>query len=174
MIDDSKILYPLIDFYLGKGKDGCGRTINEVRNNDLEWLEDTHNYIQWLFPLIEKSQYVDAPVLDDKQIELFKENPLLYHELLLSFKLMLNFYGFSCDNNTTNIIIIKSPSFNDRKKIWISRKNHNYLRITRIIKCLSILGLENYAQAFFECLQQVFIEENIDKVAFQYWKQAVN
>lgn len=56
-------------FYLGKEADSQGRTIEEIWEWDHEDLEDTHDYIQWLFPLQERSAFnPDAPVLTPEAI----------------------------------------------------------------------------------------------------------
>jgi hypothetical protein len=68
---------------------------------------------------------------------------------------MLKFYGLQCNEvGNTDIEITKSDEYQERKQNWINAGNHNYLRITRILTSLRLLGLENYAQAFFKCLNQ--------------------
>lgn len=58
-------------------------------------------------------------------------------------------------------------------------KNHNHLRITRILRCLSLLGLEREATAFFNCLSEIYEDEQdkpmpaISDEAMQYWREAV-
>ena len=56
-------------FIEGKGTDHLSRTIHEIwRFNDHE-IETTHDYIQWLFPLDEKSKAVpQSPVLTQDEI----------------------------------------------------------------------------------------------------------
>lgn len=46
---------PLVDFYLGTAPDDHGRTFDAILAHDDEWLEYTHNFIQWLFPLTSNS-----------------------------------------------------------------------------------------------------------------------
>ena len=65
---------PIIDFYLGKAPDGAGRCIEEIWKFGHERLERVHDYIQWLFPLPDKSPFNrDAPVLTPKTIRAFRE-----------------------------------------------------------------------------------------------------
>ena len=45
----------IILFYLGLAPDQQGRKINEIWQWDYPKLEYTHDYIQWLFPLKEKT-----------------------------------------------------------------------------------------------------------------------
>jgi hypothetical protein len=89
---------------------------------------------------------------------------------------MLKFYGLQCnEHGLSDIEITKSDEYQERKSNWVEQKNHNYLRITRVLTSLSILGLENYAQAFFKCLSQIYPEEskNIGSETYAYWKSAV-
>jgi hypothetical protein len=50
--------------------------------------------------------------------------------------------------------------------------SHNHLRITRIIRCLRILGLEKEAQAFYRALKNVCAEGRISRTSEMYWTRA--
>lgn len=169
---------PLIDFYLGQGVAGtAGYTLEEIQNRwtDKE-LEYIHDYIQWLFPLVEKSAFnAEAPILDERQIEAFKTHEELRQNLIHSFKRMLLFYGFQCDVSEAKIQIYRSPQYAEKSKNWLHSYNHNYLRITRILKSLRLLGLEEYALAFFEALKALYAEEKqkIGERTYHYWSSAV-
>ena len=64
----------LIGFYSGKGTDDRGRRIDEIWSFSHEELEAVHDYIQWLFPLAERSAFnPGAPLLDDETIARFRE-----------------------------------------------------------------------------------------------------
>jgi hypothetical protein len=140
-------------------------------------LEYTHDYIQWLFPLKEKSQFNrNAPILNDEVIQAFRSDEQLQLRLTRSLAVMLRFYGLRYNElGNTNIEITKSDEYGARKQNWIGEANHNYLRITRILTSLMILGLEKYAQAFFKCLNQIYLEESnkIGSKTYAYWKRAV-
>lgn len=162
----------LVPFYLGEQRDIEGRTIEEIWAWDFEELECVHDYVQWLFPLMERSAFnSDAPIVSADTIEAFQTNPLLRQNLLQSLRVMLRFYGLQEDNGK----ITRSQDYPVRKSEWIDRFNHNYLRITRILKCLITFGLEQYAQAFYRCLAQIYREESdrIGSETFQYWTNAV-
>jgi hypothetical protein len=53
--------------------------------------------------------------------------------------------------------------------------NHNWFRISRILKSLRILGCEKEAVAFYKYLKKIH-EENgwVSDNSFSYWKEAVN
>ncbi|MDX2255402.1 MAG: opioid growth factor receptor-related protein [Pseudanabaenaceae cyanobacterium bins.39] len=53
--------------------------------------------------------------------------------------------------------------------------NHNHLRITRILRSLSLLGLKAYAKAFLACLKELD-QENPKAIApqtMEFWENAV-
>jgi hypothetical protein len=63
----------ILGFYTGTRPDDRGRFLREI----LRWpdykLEQTHDYIQWLFPLAERSALnPEAPILDAKTIREFR------------------------------------------------------------------------------------------------------
>jgi len=165
----------LVLFYRGEVTDSEGRRLNEIQSWEFDRLEYTHDYIQWLFPLKTRSgANPDAPVLDAAQIEAFRGDDELKKRMLKSFKIMLAFYGLRCEETKAGISVSPSPEFRQRKRNWLNPYNHNYLRITRIITSLRLLGLEPYARAFLDCLAQVYAEEGdrIGEVTYGYWRRA--
>ncbi|MEH2265318.1 opioid growth factor receptor-related protein [Nostoc sp.] len=167
----------LVPFYLGEEKDSQGRTIQEMWAWNFEELEYAHDYIQWLFPLPERSAFnPDAPIVDEEVIQVFKNNPHLRQNLLHSLTVMLQFYGLQRHkSNDGKIVVSQSEDYQNRKCEWVCVFDHNYLRITRILKCLITFGLENEAEAFYECLRQIYREDSdrIGGETFQYWTNAV-
>src|SRR5215831_12128024 len=86
----------LVKFYLGKEPDHKRRWIDQIWEWDHDQLEQTHDYIQWLFPLKEKSGFnPTAPALTDEVILAFKSRDELKNRLLRSLDVMLAFYGFA-------------------------------------------------------------------------------
>jgi hypothetical protein len=162
----------LIDFYLGEGRDVAGRTIEELWQFKYGALEAGHDYIQFLFPTIQASNYnPDAPILSVEDIALFKANPKLKENLLISFDKILDFFGLRCANEGGTIVVRKGTNFIERKSVLFEGFNHNHLRVTRVIDCLNLLGLQEYAKAFFDFLsrQKQFFTEN----CFRHWEKAM-
>jgi len=71
--------------------------------------------------------------------------------------------------------IASGESFDIRIRSWITPNNHNFLRITRILKSLSILGLPECAEKFLAALESLSLEEQsvISEASFHYWRSAV-
>src|SRR5689334_7706583 len=120
----------LVDFYAGRGKDFRGRTIEDVWRMSLDELEYTHDYVQWLFPLRERSAVQPAvPVLDDAAIAAFAL-PEMRARLIRSADIMAEFYGFLMADGRLGL----APNAAERQAVWLTRGNHNFLRLTRIVR----------------------------------------
>lgn len=164
---------PLVEFHLGTSPDDHGRTFDAILAHDDEWLEYTHNFIQWLFPLTRISgANPTAPTLDAAQIAEFRHNPALRKQLLRAFDRMLGFYGLA----RTADRIDKAPNWEQRKSLWFTHPSHNHLRITRILKCLNTLALEREARILYDsliALKETEPDCGIPATAFAYWADAV-
>mgnify|MGYP001793472539 CR=1 FL=1 len=178
MYTEQNLAAMIVPFYLGEKADPAGRKIHQIWEWDFEELECAHDYIQWLFPIGEKSHFnPNAPVVDEGIIQAFKENFRLQKNLLQSFSVMLNFYGLAISKDEQGKVVVeKSGNYPIRKQEWVTMLDHNYLRITRILKCLMAFGLIQEAQAFYGCLQKIYREDSdqIGGETFQYWTDAVN
>jgi hypothetical protein len=167
----------LIRFYdpVIKGADEQGRTLEDILAWNDATLERTHNYIQTLFPLPEPSSTTDKA-------------PLVTLEVRQAFKRMLTFYGleyskvqdtddsrdYNPDTNSTHAIT-DGPNWEAAKDRWVVHKNHNHLRITRIIRSLRLLGCKEQAQALYSFLE--VDEEVIAVVSRQsqgFWARAAS
>jgi hypothetical protein len=100
----------IVAFYEGNAPDDCGRLHRDILQFDDDRLEDVHDFIQWIFPLLERSgASPSAPVLDRAAIEAFRSRPELRAALRRSFDRMLAFYGFGWSGDR----IVKAPAFLD-------------------------------------------------------------
>jgi hypothetical protein len=163
----------LIDFYLGKAADSEGRNLRDVWSWKDRDLEKVHDFIQWLFPLPEPSRFnPDAPLLTDKDIAAFQRDEKLRANLFKSFQRILTFLGLAL---TTDGRVVAGPNLAARTAdIW-SYPNHNWLRISRILRSLHLLGLDAHARAFYACLKD-FRDSGkfpISAETFGYWTAAV-
>ncbi len=169
--------HSLIRFYDGSGRDGAGRTLADVQALSLEQLEDEHDYIQWLFPLRETSQFNPAaPVADDAVVAAFRSRAGLRDALVDSLRVMLRFYGLAESAPPAGYRIVTGPTFAERSAAWLTRGNHNFLRLTRILKSLSLLGERERAAALLACLTTVFEQHGttIGATTFSYWTAALD
>jgi hypothetical protein len=164
----------LVDFYRGTATDAEGRLLKDIWAWDDDELEVVHDFIQWLFPLPEASRFnPDAPLLTQGDIAAFKTEPSLQANLRQSFERILTFFGLSLAGDGQ---VIVGPTFSDRTPDVWSAPNHNWLRITRILRSLRLLGLEVEARAFYDRLNAIYSSRKFPITAetFHYWTGAVN
>ncbi len=148
-------------------------TIDEIINWPDTEIESSHNTIQWLFPLPQPSLNVaNIPVIDEEEIDLFKKDPNLRNGVLRSFARMLQFYGLKLSLKDGQIV--KAKDF-DQKSGWLYPRNHNYKRISRILKSLRVLGFESEAKIFFDALQSIYSTHHryIGDQTWKHWKDAM-
>jgi len=136
-----------------------------------------HDYIQWLFPLPEPSSAnPHAPVLSKHDIEVFRDSRHLRKKLVQSLEMMLRFYGLELGGPPGSPIVSVAQSYPALRAQWLRAFNHNYLRITRILRSLTILGEQPYARSLLRCLEQIYAENRqvIGDESIAYWRAAVN
>ena len=99
--------------------------MREIRNK----IENTHDFIQWLFPTDKLSRYnLAAPVLSEQDILNVQNSEKAQKNLKYSANWFLNFL--------------------DRHSYWVDKHDHNQLRIKRIKKCLRLLIDKNLSEKF--------------------------
>jgi hypothetical protein len=167
---------PIIGFYRGTAPDGRGRLLEDILTADDEWLERTHDYIQWLFPLRDRSAFnVHAPTLDDATIAAFRADDALRNNLRRAFERMLAFYGFETQDASGALMVVPASNAAGQQRNWLTPGNHNFLRITRILTSLRLLGLPEQAQALLGALSMLYVSKNmiIGITTYRYWCDAL-
>lgn len=122
-----------------------GLKIDEVHEQwagEYRFLEMCHSYIQWLFPIQEAGLNPQAQVLQKHEIAVMKADPTVIQRVKKSYDMMLDFYGFTMVDRSTGAVD-RSTSFHERFEN-LNYSSHNYLRITRMLKFLGEMGLEEY------------------------------
>ncbi len=148
----------IVSFYEMSSPDNFNRWLDDIQRANDVWLEQTHNYIQWLFPNREPSAFnPEAPLLDDETVEIFISKNHLRDQVGISLEMMMDFYQLDTEHPW-----------------WVTKKNHNFLRITRILNTLREFKLIGGATYFFDKLTVVYSNnrEIIGETTFEYWKQA--
>ncbi|WP_439477002.1 opioid growth factor receptor-related protein [Brevundimonas sp.] len=124
---------PIVMFLEGEGTDARGRTVFEILAMNDVALEQTHDFIQWLFPLPEPSAAVPgSPVLAPGDIQAIRVSELAPIALAGATDRMIAFYQTTHD--------------------WLMPNDHNHRRITRIIRSLRLLQGDEAADAFRDAI----------------------
>ena len=144
----------IYDFLTG-GTDHAGRTHAFICDQSDEWIETTHDFIQWLFPIEdERSRGASIPDLTDEEVDLIKDSEEAQKAMLLSVSRMRRFWS--------------------KNQHWVTEHDHNHLRITRCIKSLRLLVGDEEAQKMKVWLSSVLgpNAKLISKSSLKYWKEA--
>ena len=153
--------------------------------------------------LLQHINHLQAPVVNLEVMQAFRSRSELRQNLRRSFERMLSFYGFMVSNKSeaeskpgetsesasfppgahTNISaskplpyhIVRAPDHRKKFANWAIRFDHNHLRITRILRCLRVLGLQTECTAFFDALERTFEDPqiSISDRSMGYWRLAV-
>jgi len=146
----------LIPFLQGKNPDHQGRFHIDILAFSNEELEQWHDYIQWLFPLTDKSYGMPrAPILEDAEaIELLKADETVLQNVRAALVRMQRFY-----TETDH---------------WLERNNHNHRRITRILKSTALLGLTEEAEDFhIFILRRVEMAQPVTEESLGFWQESI-
>ena len=165
----------LLAFYRGHGRDHRGRLLSHILGFGLDELESHHDYIQWLFPLPEPSgANASAPLLSKEDIAAFDSDDSLQRALVQSLELMLQFYGLTMSARGPDVSVVRGGDFDERSRLWLTKGNHNFLRISRMLRSMALLGQRRYASAFLECLEDIYEEDalTIGDLTMGYWRRA--
>ena len=147
----------LVNFLNETGPDHQGRYLRDIWDFDDKAIEQTHDFIQWMFPLTEKSMSVPGvPTLSAEDIEAIRTSEVARSNLEKSAQWYLGFLK--------------------RNDHWITSYNHNHLRITRSIKSLGLLVSQTAAEAFLNSVFDI-TGDRVNVVrqdAIGFWKSGVN
>jgi len=145
----------IVGFLEGKTPDHRGRILAMLLQQTDHQAETTHDYIQWLFPLDEPSRSVNgAPVLTELEIDEIRGSSLAQANLARSARWFLGFL--------------------ERNNHWITKYNHNHLRITRVIKSLRLLASDEAADEFRDKVLALAGDNLnlVDQKARGFWRSA--
>ncbi len=145
------------NFLSNKEPDFKNRFLQDIWNYSDEEIEHTHDFIQLLFPLNEESSAVsNAKYLDSRKvIQDIKSNKSAKENIVKSSQWFL--------------------SFLERNSHWKRKHDHNYYRISRIIKSLRLLVSDEDADMFYKSFMLLIDEQHkakINSITLNYWENA--
>ena len=139
-------------------------------------LERHHGYIQWLFPIQEQGLNHMAQPLQKHEIQVLKKDKDAMKRLIKSYELMLDFFGMKLVDRDSGKIGRSDKSQKQQYKL-LNYSFHNYLRITRILKCLGEFGFEHYQAQFCTFVISEIFEhgelKNTLKSCLSYWGKVI-
>ena len=140
-------------FLIGEGSDFLGRNLQDIWDFSDEEIEQTHDFVQVVFPINKPSRAVSHGFYLDSEalIEQIKNNPEAKENILKSAKWFLSFLA--------------------RNTYWNQKYNHNQLRITRVIESLRLLVSNEEADKFYQSVLELIEEDNkVNLDTLVFWK----
>jgi len=158
-------LSTIIGFLENTTPDYKGRFHMEILKFTDKELEECHDQIQWMFPLHEDSAFAETyPVLTPSVVDACVRSGAVKKNMILGANRMSKFYGFGLDN---------SPIHKRWASDQLGRPNHNLLRITRIIRSLRFMSLEDEAKQFYKFAFEIATQQKLGNKTFEYWDKAM-
>lgn len=146
---------PLVQFHLGRGRDGAGRRHQDVMALDDDHLEWTYDWTQWTFPIYERSELCpQAPVLDEVD-----------HSILAS-----------SDEARERMAAaqIRMVAFLEDGTRWLRESDYNHFRITRAIRSSRLILGDQHANDFRRCILELMMRRRhrVSRRAIAFWREA--
>lgn len=160
----------LVEFYRGTGEDSEGRKLADVWAFSDDEMEFHHDFIQWMFPLEEPSRFnFRAPTLSNEDVRAFRDEPGLRSNLERSFDRFLAFLGLAREGDR----VVPAADFEAKREVFLA-PDHNWLRITRVLTSLRLLGLEDLSRALHDGLLDLMKDgrARITAETRRYWRDA--
>jgi hypothetical protein len=142
-------------FLLGDSSDFHGRRIfNLISLNDFQFLGNI-GAATWMFPVdVESNHSKEISPLFEWELKEFGESESIKQSLRHSFCRIYNFYS-------TN-------------ELWVMSKSCEYIKLTRILRCLWLAGLKVEYVKLQKFLDEVYLKNSISigVATFLCWKRA--
>ncbi|KAH3883866.1 uncharacterized protein LOC127835409 [Dreissena polymorpha] len=169
-----------LKFYrnIKKSRPWPGTKINKMLRwkGDYDQLEADHEYIQWLFPLPERSNSnSSSQPLYEEEAKAIREDAELKKRVAGAYDMMLDFYGFQLVDSGDGTLA-RRHNYRERLE-HLNRSKHNYRRITRIIRSLGELGFDHYQAKFvLRLMEEAIVWKTIPKCArgpMMHWVNSI-
>ena len=143
----------VLSFLEGTGRDHKGRSLASIQSESDQFWSEEHDFIQWLFPLDEKSMSVpNSPVIRQPEIQWIRDSDEAQASL---------------DKN-----VLRYQQYLKKDREWHRAYDHNHLRITRVLKSLKLLqDLDRARQFKYWIARQLGDQiDVINEKTKQYWR----
>lgn len=168
----------LLPFFKGDGQDNLGRSLKEQRQWDDSKLEKQSDYIQWWFPTNDVSGFNSAaPLLTPSLAQEFANDPECMENLRLNLARFSTFLGLQYQHGGEEGAASFDRGANFKKRtseVWKRGRggtNHNWMRISRVLCCLGLVGMKQEQQALLRCLEKLVGEGLKVGASMGFWKK---
>lgn len=153
--------FPARDFLCNCCPDHRDLMLDDVLAYTAEKFETDHQFIQWIFPLMEPSPFnPHAPVLNKGECAHMRDDPHVSAGLQRAFVFVLKNYGMTWVDGAVlpladasrGWMILQSPSHHDK-------------HVSRVLRSLTLLGMRDEALAMLAHLERSYPKS----VALSWW-----
>lgn len=147
----------VIEFLSGASSHPRGFFVDDVMVMSHKDFENSHDIIQWMFPLPQASRaQPHSPVLSSADVRTLRETYPAVQGIRNSREYYKRF-------------LVARPH------IWCVPFNHNHLRITRAVQAMSLLVETSFAKDFLKDVTRVNAENGnkINPTSVRFWQEAL-
>ena len=114
-----------------------------------------------------------APIVTPEVRSAFLAQAELRASLRGALDRMLTFYGLQFSDEAGKEVVTRGPNFGINSRNWVTRFDHNHLRMTRILRSLRVLGLGDEAAALHGFLStDGEVTDTVSPRSQMYWRRA--
>lgn len=147
--------FDIVAFLEGRIPDNKGRMVSEIHGYGPFKLEFKHDYIQRMFPTDEHSSFDrTAHVLTESEITSIRDSQGAKENIRKMYNIMLRFWKIDGDRYMDWTI----------QRHWNHAHNHNHYRMTRLLLCFQLLGLDSEYADLSKRLSYMINMRNTQKI----------
>lgn len=145
----------IASFFARTASDHKQRTLDCYWRQTDDWREQTHDYIQWAFPLPTESPHnPDAPILREIDARIIQD----------SLEARANFRR----------TIFMMEQFYQSRRYWLAEHDHNHQRITRILKSIRLILPDSGEDVkFYSTITLMARKSRINDKSLSMWADVV-
>lgn len=156
----------LLRFFKGEEDERIRHTLSRITEFSDAEMEMYHNFIQWIFPTMEQSEYhPSAPTIDGKFAHALHQDACALAGYCKGCRRYLRYMGLECKGDGDICRIPNTPPF------W-QLSGHNYLRITRVLNSLRQTGHTECSKALYAQMMQILDADPtnyVGRMTLEYW-----
>lgn len=153
-----------LKFLEGSEKEDRGRYVTDILKYGNLRLELVHNYVQRIFPTNEQSKFSNIRPITDEDITLIRASAIVKDNISRMYQKMLRYWKIDGDR-------YRKWGLGAPFRLWNMWNNHNHWRMTRVLKCFLLLGMEDEHKDFSLRLSAILEIKRAKKLSVRITKK---
>jgi hypothetical protein len=161
--------------YLGYGaRDDRGSTLASTLRRDNDWFEEHRYFVQWMFPIAERSQAKqDGPMLSQSEFLRLAEDRRVREGVMSGVVRLLRFLGLRLNAHEDGVA--EGDNWEIEWHRWARFAGHNDMRVSRMLRCLALMGQADLAKGIYLSLERLLRQTRgveTAEPALAFWRAA--